>query len=193
MAGSELGPSLIRKMLSELGENPDREGLSETAERSWRAWNFFFSGYDQDPSKILKVFKDGAEKIDELVFVGSIATYSFCEHHLLPFFGVTHVGYIPNGKVVGLSKIARVVEIFSRRLQTQENITQQVAEALDVHLKPIGVGVVLQCRHLCMEARGVQKPGTITMTSAVRGALKAKPEARAEFFSMVHGAKGNLL
>ncbi len=176
----------IRAFLQSLGIDTERGGLVETPKRVERAFRFWLSGYEQNPDQILKTFDDGGERYDELVFEGGIPIYSLCEHHLATFFGVAHIAYIPsNSKIVGLSKLARLAEMYARRLQTQERLTRQIAEALHHTLKPIGVGVVLRCRHLCLESRGVQKPGSITMTSAVLGALKEKPEARAEFLKLV--------
>lgn len=167
-------------------EHNNREGLRETPQRFARAFEFWTSGYDnEDPAKILKAFEDGAQDADEMVLQTDIPFYSMCEHHLAPFFGKAHIGYIPNGKIVGLSKLARLVDMYSRRLQVQERITTQVAKALEEVLQPVGVGVVLQARHLCMESRGVQKAGTITTTSALLGAMKEVPEARSEFLSLV--------
>jgi len=178
----------IHDFLKYLGEDPSREGLRETPRRFINAWREWSVGYRTDPSSILKMFDDGAEKYDEFVFQGSIPFFSHCEHHMAPFFGFAHLGYIANGRIVGLSKLARLVEVFSRRLQVQERITNQVADALMEHLKPRGVGVVLQARHLCMESRGVQKIGTVTTTSALRGAVKVEPETRAEFLTFVSAA-----
>lgn len=177
-------PDLFRRLLEQLGEDPDREGLHETPSRVARAWAEWTSGYGQDPAAVLKCFEDGSENYDEMVFQGNVVFHSHCEHHLAPFFGVAHIGYIPNGRVVGLSKLTRLVEIFARRLQVQERMTRQIAEALDEHLKPLGVAVVLRARHLCMESRGVRKIGTHTTTSAVLGVFKDKPEVRVEFFSL---------
>ena len=140
----------------------------------------YSSGYGKDPAEILKVFDDGAEKVDEMVLVKSIPVYSHCEHHLAPFFGVAHVGYIPNGKIVGLSKLSRLVDVFAKRLQVQERLTNQIADALEEHLQPLGVGVVIECRHMCMESRGIQRQGATTVTSAMRGALRNDVAARAE-------------
>jgi len=176
---------VVRNLITLIGEDPTREGLQETPRRFLEALTEWTSGYDKEPADILKTFIDGSEHCDALVFQGSIPIYSHCEHHLTPFFGVAHVAYIPSGRIVGLSKLARLVDIFAKRLQVQERITNQVANALVDNLAPIGVGVVLQCRHLCMESRGVQKAGTITITSALRGALKDEASARAEFMSMV--------
>jgi len=182
------GPDLIRSLLRYLGEDPSREGLAETDERAWAAWKHWTSGYAQDPISILKPFEDGA-RVDELVFVGAVPFFSVCEHHLAPFFGLAHIGYIPKKRIVGLSKIPRLLEVYARRLQTQERITEQVADTLMEHLSPIGVGVVLKARHMCLESRGIAKPGVITVTSAMRGALLDKPAARAEFFSLVNSAQ----
>jgi GTP cyclohydrolase I len=176
----------IHALLRELGEDPEREGLRETPARVMKAWKFWCSGYDVDPGSVLKTFEDGGEGYDDaMVFQGNIPYYSTCCHHLVPFFGAAHIAYIPNGRVVGLSKLARLLEVFARRLQTQERITVQVADALMEHLSPIGCAVTLQARHLCIESRGVQKIGTITTTTALRGEFKEKPEVRAEFMSLV--------
>ena len=174
-----------RRFLKWIGENPDRGGLLETPARVRDAWKFWTSGYSQKPEDVLKVFEDGAEKYDELVFQGNIPCFSHCEHHLTPFFGVCHIGYIPKGKIIGLSKLGRLVDIFAHRLQVQERMTQQIAHALEEHLKPQAVGVVMRCRHLCMESRGIQKVGTITYTSALLGKFKTEPETRAEFLGFV--------
>lgn len=180
----------VQRFLDTIDPEPYREGLSETAARFVKAWEFWTSGHGVDPESLLKTFSDGGEGYDEMVFVGAIPFYSSCEHHLAPFFGVAHVGYIPNGKIVGLSKLPRLVEAFARRLSVQERITVQVADTIERVLEAKGVGVVLQARHLCMESRGVQKPGTITTTSALRGLFKAAPEARAEFYKLVEMGKG---
>lgn len=178
---------LVGQMLDELEVKP-RGGILDTPDRYAAAMQFWLSGYKQDPIKVLKTFEDGAQSYDELVFCGAIPLFSLCEHHLTPFFGIAHIGYIPSGKIVGLSKLARLTDIFARRLQVQERLTREIAETLQNALKPIGVGVVLRCRHLCMESRGVHKPGTLTYTSALFGAFKEKPEARAEFLEFVKRA-----
>lgn len=180
----------VKQMLETIGEDPTREGLIDTPLRVEKAWKEWFSGYDQSPSEVLKTFKDGAEDVDELVMETDIPIYSHCEHHIAPIFGVAHIAYIPNGKIVGLSKLSRLVNIYARRLQVQERLTNQIAEALNENLKPEGVGVVLQCRHMCMESRGVQAQGIITTTSALRGSIKDEPEARSEFFSLISMTKG---
>lgn len=178
--------SPVTRLLQMIGEDPDREGLQDTPKRFEKAWEFWTSGYGQDPSTILTTFN--GESHDELIFQGAIPFYSLCEHHLTPFFGMAHIGYLPNERIVGLSKMPRLVEVFSRRLSIQERIGTQVADAMMEHLKCKGVGVVLQCRHLCMESRGVQKPGTITITSSLRGAIKEHGDLRAEFMAMVASA-----
>lgn len=173
------------RLLQYIGEDVNRGGLLETPQRFLKAWQFYTRGYNQDPAEVLKVFEDGADKVDEMVLVRSIPVYSQCEHHLAPFFGVAHVGYIPSGKIVGLSKLSRLVDIFARRLQVQERLTNQVADALEEHLGALGVAVVLECRHMCMESRGVCQQGHSTITSAMRGVMKDKPEARAEFLELI--------
>lgn len=180
----------IRGLLELLDPDHGREGLQDTPVRVLKAWQEWTAGYNVDAEKLLKTFKDGADNYDEMVFVGCIPFYSTCEHHLAPFFGVAHVGYIPSGSIVGLSKLPRLVECFARRLSVQERITTQIAEALTTVLKPTGVGVVLQARHMCMESRGINRPGTVTTTSALRGKLKTEPDTRAEFYKMIDQAKG---
>lgn len=179
---------IVRALLDYIGENPDREGLQETPDRVLRMWDKLTSGYNEDPKTILKSFADGAEGVDQMVFQGAIPFWSTCEHHLAPFFGYAHIGYIPNGRVVGLSKLARITDVYARRLSVQERITTQIADAMMECLDPIGVGVVLQCRHSCIESRGVEKRGSITVTSALRGCMKDNAEARSEFLSMVQTA-----
>ena len=175
----------VRRLLAYVGENPNREGLLETPDRVIKAWDFWTKGYDEDPADILKTFSDGAERYDQMVVVRDIDVWSHCEHHLAPFFGVAHVAYIPDSKIVGLSKLARLVDCYARRLQVQERLTSQIADALVEHLMPRGVGVVLQCRHLCMESRGIQSRGAATVTSSLHGDLLAETAARAEFMSLL--------
>ena len=182
-AETAIGPNIIR-LLQYIGEDPAREGLLETPDRVAKAWKHWTKGYDESPEEVLKVFEDGAENYDEMVLVRDIPFYSHCEHHLAPFFGTATVAYVPNGKIVGLSKVNRLVDMFARRLQVQERLTSQIADALADHLKPKGVGVVLRARHLCMESRGVCQQGHHTITSALRGVLATKPEARAEFMAL---------
>lgn len=170
-------------------ERLNDEGLRETPARVAKAFRFYTSGYGQDTASLLRCFKDGGERYDEMVFQRDIPFFSTCEHHLAPFFGVAHIAYIPNGKVVGLSKLSRLLDVYARRLQIQERITTQVADDLQKYLKPKGVGVVLEARHMCMEARGVCKSGTVTVTSAIRGAMRKSSAARAEFLSFVQSGK----
>ena len=182
------------RFLQAIGEQPDRQGLQDTPKRWMNAWrDTWASGYDQDPASVLKVFQDGAEDVDELVLVRDIPVWSHCEHHLAPFFGVAHVGYIPDGRVVGLSKLKRLVDIFARRLQVQERLTRQVADAMNEHLRPLGAGVVMECRHTCMESRGIQTSGSATVTSAMHGALRKDPAARQEFMDLVNSRLGRPL
>lgn len=172
-------------LINHVGENPSREGLVDTPARYRKAWEYWTKGYREDLSTILKSFEDGGEGYDEMVVETDIPVYSKCEHHLADIFGVAHIGYIPDGRIVGLSKLVRVVEHFARRLQVQERLTVQITEALDDALHPKGVAVMLQCRHMCMESRGVNRPGVVTTTTQVRGALKDVASARAEFMSIV--------
>ncbi|WP_309229425.1 MULTISPECIES: GTP cyclohydrolase I FolE [unclassified Blastococcus] len=177
----------VRELLLALGEDPDRPGLQDTPARVARAYAETFAGLSQDPFEILATTFD--ENHDELVLVKDIAMYSTCEHHLVPFHGVAHVGYIPgtDGRVTGLSKIARLVEIYARRPQVQERMTRQIADALDEVLKPQGVLVVIEAEHLCMAMRGIRKPGTTTVTSAVRGIFRENAATRSEAMSLVLG------
>jgi len=187
MGGEEFSNEDWRRLLRSLGEDPDRPGLQETPERVARAWTHWTSGYGQNPSDILKVFKDGAEKYNELIIVRGIPVYSHCEHHLAPFFGHATVGYTPNGRIVGLSKLTRLVDCFAKRLQVQERLTSQVAEALMTHLQPLSVGVIIRCRHLCMESRGIRTPGEETVTSSMLGELQINLALRTEFLSLERG------
>ena len=172
------------RLLQFIGEDVSRGGLEETPKRFIKAWQDYTSGYGRDAADVLKTFEDGAEGYDEMVLQKNIPIYSHCEHHLAPFFGVAHIAYIPNGKVVGLSKLSRVVDIYMRRLQVQERLTALIADALNDHLKPKGVAVVLECRHLCMESRGIQQQGTSTTTSALRGVFMEQGP-REEFMRLI--------
>ena len=175
----------VREILAAVGEDPDREGLLETPGRVSRMYAELFRGLRLDPGRHLK--KVFSEQYDELVLVRDISFNSMCEHHLLPFIGTAHVGYLPRGKVVGLSKLARVVEEVSHRPQVQERMTHQVADLLQRELDPKGVIVVIEATHTCMTIRGIRKPGSITITSAVRGLFKSNPSSRAEVISLIHG------
>lgn len=173
-----------RRFLKSLGEDPDRPGLAETPARLTKAWKHWASGYNQNPEELLKTFEDGAEQYNEMIVVRNIPVYSHCEHHLAPFFGKATIGYMPNGKIVGLSKLTRLVDCFSKRLQVQERLTIQVANALMEFLEPKAVGVVIRCRHLCMESRGIRTPGEETVTSAMLGELQPNLAMRTEFLAL---------
>jgi len=175
---------LVREMIVRLGEDPEREGLSRTPERVAKAMQFLVKGYKDDPEALLRkaLF---TVSYDEMVIVKDVEMFSLCEHHMLPFFGKVHVAYIPNGKVIGLSKIPRLVEAFSRRLQIQERLTTQIAEAIQNTIEPQGVGVVIEARHLCMMMRGVEKQHSDAITSAMLGAFRERKETRDELLSLI--------
>jgi len=175
---------LVREILVRLGEDPDREGLSRTPARVEKAMQFLVKGYKYDPEALLQkaLF---TVSYDEMVIVKDVEMFSLCEHHLLPFFGKVHVAYIPNGKVIGLSKIPRLIEIFSRRLQIQERLTTQIAEAIQNAIEPQGVGVVVEARHLCMMMRGVEKQHSSAVTSSMLGCFRNEVETRTEFLSLI--------
>ena len=177
----EPGSEIITRMLEFLGEDPKREGLRETPARVARAWQELFGGYAMDPK--LTTFEDGL--CDEMVVSRDIRFASFCEHHMLPFFGSAHVGYLPGAKIIGVSKLSRVVEKFARRLQVQERLTQQVALELERALEPRGVAVVVEATHFCMVMRGVRQPDSTMVTSAMRGVFRDRPETRAEFLALI--------
>lgn len=181
---------LITAMLKELGEEPGRDGLMRTPVRVAQALRFFTSGYEQDPVAILKNAMFDVS-YDEMVIVRDVDLYSLCEHHMLPFFGRAHVAYIPNGKVVGLSKIPRVVEMFSRRLQVQERLTKQIAETLQEVLEPKGVAVVVEAMHLCMMMRGVNQQNCSAVTSSIHGQFKRDSKTRAEFMELIRQPKAS--
>jgi len=181
---SESIADLVRRMLQLIGEDPERDGLRHTPERFEKALRFLTSGYHQDPKKLL----NGAMFsvcYDQMVLVKDIEVYSLCEHHMLPFFGKCHVAYIPDKKVVGLSKIPRLVNMFARRLQIQERLTNQIASAIQQEIAPLGVGVVVEARHLCMVMRGVEKQNSQTVTSAMLGAFRENVQTREEFLSLI--------
>lgn len=173
-----------RRLLVSLGEDPDRPGLVDTPKRLVRAWQHWTSGYRENPADLLTAFEDGAEQYNELILVRRIPVYSHCEHHLAPFFGTATIGYVPDGKIVGLSKLTRLVDVFSKRLQVQERLTSQIANALMEHLEPKSVGVILRCRHLCMESRGIRAVGEETVTSSMLGELQPNLGMRTEFLAL---------
>jgi GTP cyclohydrolase I len=180
----------VRAELEALGEDPKRDGLRRTPQRVAKAMRFLTGGYGQDPVELL----NGAlfdVSYDEMVLVKDIDFFSLCEHHLLPFFGRAHVAYIPNGKIVGLSKIPRLVEMFSRRLQVQERLTTEVAEILESVLQPKGVGVVIEAIHLCMKMRGVEQQNAFAITSSMRGEFNSDPKTRSEFMELIRHRKGS--
>ena len=176
--------ALVYQLLERIGEDPSREGLQRTPLRVAKAMDFLTNGYQMDVDGVIKgaIF---AEDCQEMVLVRDIEFYSMCEHHMLPFFGRAHVAYLPNGRVIGLSKVARVVDLFARRLQVQERLTNQVADALMESLSPHGVAVVMEASHTCMMMRGVQKQNSSTVTSAMRGTFKQNPSTRAEFMALI--------
>lgn len=174
----------IVRLLQYVGEDPDRGGLLETPKRVAKAWDFWTSGYGKNPQDVLKVFEDGAENCDEMIVVRDLPFYTHCEHHLAPFFGTATIAYIPNGKIVGLSKLSRILDLYARRLQVQERLTNQVADALWENLDPLGVGVIIKARHLCMESRGICQQGHHTLTSSLRGVMREQAETRQEFLSL---------
>lgn len=176
---------IFTRFLEFVGEDPNREGLVETPKRMAKAWKFWTSGYEQDPDSVFKEFTDGGENYDEMVLLDPIPFFSHCEHHMAAIFGEVHIAYIPDKKIAGLSKFARLVDIFARRLQVQERITFQIADAIEKNLQPLGVAVFIKATHFCIASRGVQKVGTSAKTSALRGVFKEKPAARAEFFSLL--------
>jgi len=174
---------IYRELLGRLGEDPTRDGLLRTPERVEKSLSFLTKGYDEDPTQILRGALFDVD-YDEMVIVKDIEMFSLCEHHMLPFFGRVHVAYIPKGKVIGLSKIPRLIEVFARRLQVQERLTRQIADAIQHAIQPQGVGVVIEARHLCMMMRGIEKQNSSTVTSAMVGCFQQK-ETRAEFLSLV--------
>ncbi|MDX1295598.1 MAG: GTP cyclohydrolase I FolE [Sulfurimonadaceae bacterium] len=179
----------VKTMIKSVGEDPDREGLLKTPERVFKAFQFMYGGYEEDAEEILKSALFTTSN-DEMVLIKDIEFYSTCEHHLLPIIGRAHVAYIPDGKVVGLSKIPRVVNVFSRRMQIQEQLTEQIADAIMQTIDPKGVAVVIQARHMCMEMRGVEKINSTTTSSALRGLFKRDEKTRMEFFNLINSPAG---
>ena len=181
---------LLRELIVRLGEDPERDGLVRTPERMQRTLEFLTKGYREDPEKLLKGALFNVD-YDEMVIVKDIEMFSLCEHHLLPFFGKVHVAYIPKGRVIGLSKLPRLIDIFARRLQVQERLTTQIAETIQHAIEPQGVGVVIEARHLCMMMRGVEKQHSAAVTSSMLGAFREEKETRDEFLSLIRGKGTN--
>jgi len=180
---------LMRELLVRLGEDPKREGLLRTPERFAKAYQYLTKGYNEDPAAVLKDALFSVD-YDEMVIVKDIEMFSLCEHHMLPFFGKVHIAYIPKGKVLGLSKLPRLVEVFARRLQVQERLTVEIAEAIQNAIQPLGVGVVIEARHLCMMMRGVEKQHSATVTSSMLGAFRAQ-QTRQEFLALIRDKNSN--
>lgn len=176
--------NIVKALLAEIGEDPQREGLLETPRRVKESYQFLTEGYRQDPVELIRnaTFTD---KYEEMVVLKDIPVYSLCEHHLMPFYGHAHVAYIPNGRIVGISKIARMVDLYARRLQVQERLTTQIAETLHEIVQPLGVGVIVEAQHLCMQMRGVQKHGATMQTSHMIGAFRSKQLTREEFLTLI--------
>ena len=175
---------ITKQLLEEIGEDPSREGLLKTPSRVSKAWSFFSGGYNQDLDKIINnaVFNEDAT---DMVVVRDVEFFSLCEHHLIPFFGRAHVAYLPNGKVIGLSKIPRIIDMFSRRLQVQERLTRQIAETVKEIVDPIGVAVIMEGQHMCMQMRGVEKQNSLTTTSSMLGKFRESDRTRSEFLSII--------
>ena len=176
---------LTHQLLLEIGEDPNREGLKRTPTRVTKAWKYFSKGYNQDLNKIVNnaIFKEPSK---DMVVVRDVEFFSLCEHHLLPFFGKAHVGYIPDGQIIGLSKIPRIIDMFSRRLQVQERLTNQIAEAIHIVLNPVGVAIVMEGRHMCMQMRGVEKQNSLATTSTMLGKFRESVRTRNEFMSLIN-------
>ncbi len=181
---------LMRELLVRLGEDPQRNGLLDTPQRMVKAMQYLTKGYQEEPEKILKEALFDVD-YDEMVIVKDIEMFSLCEHHLLPFFGKVHVAYIPNKKVIGLSKIPRLIDVFARRLQVQERLTVQIAESIQNAIQPQGVGVVIEARHLCMMMRGVEKQHSAAVTSSMLGVFRNEQETRQEFLALIRAKAGN--
>jgi GTP cyclohydrolase I len=179
---------IYAELLTRIGEDPMRDGLLSTPKRMEKSMQFLTQGYTESVEEVLHNALFDVD-YDEMVMVRDIEFYSMCEHHLLPFFGKAHIAYVPNGKVVGLSKLPRIVDVFARRLQVQERLTQQIAEAIEEAIHPQGVGVVIEAQHLCMMMRGVQKQSSLTVTSSLRGVFKTQTQTRSEFLALVHAQR----
>lgn len=182
---------IVKQLLAHLGEDPEREGLKETPRRVSQAWKFLTKGYQTDPKAVLNnaIFH---EPVDEMITIRDIELYSMCEHHLLPFFGKCHVAYLPKGKIIGFSKIPRLVDMYARRLQVQERLTQQIAQTIEELLEPRGVAVVIEAVHLCMTMRGVEKQNSVAVTSAMLGGFRTNRASRMEFLNLIRGRSHDL-
>ena len=183
----EEAEAAVRTLIRWTGDNPDREGLLDTPQRVVNAYREMFSGYDMDPHEVLGRTFEEVAGYDDIVLVKDIAFHSHCEHHMVPIIGKAHVAYLPDGRVLGLSKIARVVDIFAQRLQTQESITAQIASTIDEALSPRGVAVMIEAEHMCMAMRGIRKQGSTTLTTTFTGSFRNDPQEQARFISMVRG------
>lgn len=176
----------VRTLIEYAGDDPDREGLLDTPDRVVRSYDEFFAGYDQDPAEMLRRTFEEVEGYDEMVVLTGIRVESYCEHHMVPIIGEAVVGYLPHKRVVGISKLARVVDAYAKRLQIQEKLTRQIADVVQMELRPLGVGVVIRAKHQCMTTRGVHKPGVAMTTSALTGAFRNVQHVRAEFLTLAH-------
>jgi len=185
----EEAEAAVRTLLKWAGDNPDREGLLETPKRVVKAYEEFFEGYSEDPVQILSKTFDDVEGYDEMVIVRDIKIESHCEHHMVPFIGIAHIGYIPNKRVVGISKLARIADVYSKRLQTQETMTAQIADTIDQTLNPKGVAVVIDAQHMCMTTRGAHKTESSTITSRMLGLFRTNSNTRSEFMNLINSAK----
>ena len=181
----EEAQAAVRTLIEWAGDNPDREGLIGTPERVARAYQEFFAGYDQDPAALLTTTFEETAAYDEMIVLKDIRLESHCEHHLVPIIGKAHIAYLPAGRVVGISKLARLIEIFAKRMQIQETLTSQIAETLQEELKPNGVGIVIEAAHQCMTTRGIRKPGVSMVTSRMLGSFRDDPTVRQQFFEMI--------
>lgn len=177
----------VRTLIQYIGDDPDREGLKDTPDRVIRSYEHLYKGYKSDPAEVLQ--RTFTSKTEEMVILSNIELYSTCEHHMLPFFGKCHIGYLPKGKVLGISKLARILEVYARRLQIQEELCHQVANAIYTELAPYGVGVVIEAQHMCMTSRGVEKQHSIMTSSALLGSFRENHSTRSEFFRLIHAAK----
>ena len=184
-SSKEEAQAAVRTLIEWAGDNPDREGLKGTPERVARAYQEFFAGYDQDPAALLTTTFEETAAYDEMIVLRNIRLESHCEHHLVPIIGKAHIAYLPAGRVVGISKLARLIEIFAKRMQIQETLTSQIAETLQEELKPDGVGIVIEAAHQCMTTRGIRKPGVSMVTSRMLGRFRDDPTVRQQFFEMI--------